>query len=57
MKKFSKILITILTVVLAVNMLSVSAFAADTAAGKSGSVTFSYTAYGLDGTVSLFPKN
>lgn len=53
MKKISKILIAILTVVIAVNTLCISAFAANTTPGNSGSVSITFSnIYGLDGSVT-----
>ncbi len=54
MKKYSKILVLALTVVLAINALCISAFAASTKPGTAGSVSYTFEdVYGLDGTVSV----
>ena len=58
MKKFSKILILALTVVLAVNALCVSAFAATIKPGYSGTMTYVVeNVYGVDGTISVAGTN
>ena len=53
MKRLNKILVLVLALTIALSAMCISAFAADTKAGESGSITFTFAnVYGVDGAIT-----